>query len=91
MVSGLTFRSLINFGFIFVYGVKRCSNLIVLHVACPVFPPPLVEETVFSTFYQYFYANCILYKAIQIIARYYVIIVVVVVVVVIRRRISNTY
>ena len=33
MVSHLTFRSLIHLGFIFVYGVRECSNLIVLHVA----------------------------------------------------------
>ena len=33
IVSGLTFRSLIHFEFIFVYGVKKCSNLILLHVA----------------------------------------------------------
>ena len=33
IVSGLTFRSLIHFDFIFVYGVRECSNLILLHVA----------------------------------------------------------
>ena len=33
IVSGLTFRSLTHFQFIFVYGVRRCSNLILLHVA----------------------------------------------------------
>ena len=33
IVSGLTFRSLIHFEFIFVYGVKECSNLTFLHVA----------------------------------------------------------
>ena len=33
IVSGLTFRSLIHFKFIFVYGVRKCSNLILLHVA----------------------------------------------------------
>ena len=33
IVSGLTFRSLIHFEFIFVYGVKECSNFIFLHVA----------------------------------------------------------
>ena len=32
MVSGLTFRSLIHYEFIFVYGMKKCSNLILLHV-----------------------------------------------------------
>ena len=33
IVSGLTFRSLIHFVFIFGYGVKKCSNFILLHVA----------------------------------------------------------
>ena len=33
MVSGLTFRSLIHFEFIFVYGVRECSNVILLYVA----------------------------------------------------------
>ena len=33
IVSSLTFRSLIHFEFIFVYGVRECSNLILLHVA----------------------------------------------------------
>ena len=33
IVSGLTFRSLIHFKFIFVYGVKKCSDFILLHVA----------------------------------------------------------
>ena len=33
IVSGLTFRSLIRFEFIFVYGVRKCSNFFVLHVA----------------------------------------------------------
>ena len=33
IVSGLTFRSLIYFEFIFVYGVRECSNFILLHVA----------------------------------------------------------
>ena len=33
IVSGLTFRSLIHFEFIFVYGVGECFNFILLHVA----------------------------------------------------------
>ena len=33
IVPGLTFRSLIHFEFIFVYGVRKCSNFILLHVA----------------------------------------------------------
>ena len=30
---GLTFRSLTHFEFIFVYGVRKCSNFLLLHVA----------------------------------------------------------
>ena len=32
-VSGLTFRSLIHFEFIFVYGVRKFSNFVLLHIA----------------------------------------------------------
>ena len=32
VVSGLTFRSLIHFEFIFVYGVRRCSSFILVQV-----------------------------------------------------------
>ena len=31
IVSGLTFRSLIYFEFIFVFHVRECSNFILLH------------------------------------------------------------
>ena len=33
IVSGLTFKYLIHFDFIFVYGVRECSNSILLYVA----------------------------------------------------------
>ena len=33
IVSGLTLKSLIHFEFIFVHGVRNCSNFILLHVA----------------------------------------------------------
>ena len=33
IVSGLTFRSLIHFEFIFIYGIRECSYFILLHVA----------------------------------------------------------
>ena len=33
IVSGLISRSLIHLEFIFVYGVRECSNFIILHVA----------------------------------------------------------
>ena len=36
IVSGLAFRSLIHFEFIFVYGVRKCSNFILLHAAVQV-------------------------------------------------------
>ena len=32
IVSGLTFRSLIHFEFIFVYGVRKCSIFLLLQV-----------------------------------------------------------
>ena len=32
IVPGVTFRSLIHSEFIFVYGVRECSNFILLHV-----------------------------------------------------------
>ena len=48
IVSGLTFRSLIHFEFIFVYGVRRCSNSFTC--SCPVFQAPFIEETVFAPF-----------------------------------------
>ena len=50
-VSGLTFRSLIQFEFIFVCSVRECSDFILLHVAVHVFSRLLIEETVFSLLY----------------------------------------
>ena len=44
IVSGLTFMSLIHFEFIFVYGVRKCSNFILLHVAVQFFQHHLIEE-----------------------------------------------
>ena len=32
IVSGLTFRSLIHFEFLFVYGVRKCSSFVLLQV-----------------------------------------------------------
>ena len=39
IVSGLTFRSLIHYEFIFVYGFRECSNFILLHAAVQFFWP----------------------------------------------------
>ena len=48
MVSDLTIRSLNYFEFIFVYGVRECSNFILFICNCPTFPAPISEDTVFS-------------------------------------------
>ena len=42
-VSGLTFKSLIHFEFIFIYGVRGCSNFILLHVALQFSQHPLLK------------------------------------------------
>ena len=50
-VSGLAFRCLIHFEFIFCV---RCSGVFSFHsftCSCPVFPAPLIEEAVFSQLY----------------------------------------
>ena len=44
IVSGPTFRSLIHFEFIFLYGVKKCSNLILLHIATQFSQPHLLKR-----------------------------------------------
>ena len=44
IVSGVTFRSLIHFEFIFVYGVRRYSNFILLQCSCPVLPVHLLKR-----------------------------------------------
>ena len=44
IVSGLTYRFLIHFEFIFVYGVKEYSNFLFLTYSCSVFPAPFIEE-----------------------------------------------
>ena len=50
IVSGLTFRSLIHFEFIFVYGVRKCSSFILLQVIDQL-TISLVKEIVFSPLY----------------------------------------
>ena len=52
IVSGLTLRSLIHSEFLFVYGVRKCSNLIFFFTCSYlVFPSPLIEETIFTPLY----------------------------------------
>ena len=47
IVSGLTFIFLIHFGFIFVYGVRKCFSFIILQVVDQ-FPQHLLLEIVYS-------------------------------------------
>ena len=54
IVCGLIFRSSIHVEFIFVYGVKKCSNFFLFFFftcSCPVFPAPSNEETIFPPLY----------------------------------------
>ena len=48
LVSGLTFRSLIHFECIFVYGVRKCSSFILLQVVDQFSQHHLLKEIVFS-------------------------------------------
>ena len=55
IVSGLTFRSLIHFEFIFVCGVRKCSSFVFFTSDWPVFLAPFVKEIVFSPLYIFAY------------------------------------
>ena len=51
IVSGLTFRSLIYFEFIFVYGVRKCSSFTLLQVVDQFSQHHLLKRFVFSPLY----------------------------------------
>ena len=51
IVSGLTFRSLIHFEFIFVYGVRKCSSFILLQVVDQFSLHHLLKRLSFSPLY----------------------------------------
>ena len=57
IVCGLTFRSLIHFEFIFVHGIRKCSNFILLHVAVQFSQHHLLKRLYFSIVY-----SCLLYQ-----------------------------
>ena len=42
-VSGLTLRSLIHFEFIFVYGIRKDSNVILLYISVYLLPASIIE------------------------------------------------
>ena len=52
-VSGLMFRSLIYFESVFVYGVRKCSNFILLQVAAQFSQYHLLKKTIFSPLYTF--------------------------------------
>ena len=51
IVSGLTFRSLNYFDFIFVCVLQCLISFFFFTCNCPVFPAPCIEETIFSPLY----------------------------------------
>ena len=51
MVSSGTFMSLIHYEFIFVYGVRKCSNFILLHVAVQFSQHHLLKRLSFPPLY----------------------------------------
>ena len=57
---GLTLGCLIHFEFIFVFGVRECSNFILLHVSVAVFPASLIEETIFYPLHSYIFASFVI-------------------------------
>ena len=55
IVSGVTFRFLIHFEFIFVYGVRECSNFILLHVAVQFSQHHWQRDCLFSIVYSFLF------------------------------------
>ena len=66
IVSDLIFRSLIHFEFIFVYGVRKCSNFILLHVTVQFFQHHSLRRLSFSTVY-----SCLLFNGLIICEQVY--------------------
>ena len=57
IVSGLIFRSLIHFKFIFVYGDRKCSNFILSHVSVQCSQRHLLKRLSLSPLY--ILASCV--------------------------------
>ena len=49
MVSCLTFRSFIHFEFTFVYGLRKCSTFILLHIAAQFSQHHLLKSPSFTS------------------------------------------
>ena len=58
IVSGLTFRSLKHFEFIFVYGVRKCSSFILLQVVDQFSQHHLLKKLSLSIVY-----SCLLWQS----------------------------
>ena len=61
IVSGLTFGPLIHFEFIFVYGVRECSNFILSHAAVLFSQHHLLKGLSFVHCIFFFFFNFILF------------------------------
>ena len=59
---GITFRPLIHFEFIFVYGVRICSNFILLHVAAYFPQNHLLRDCLFTTVYSCLLCRRLIYQ-----------------------------
>ena len=54
LVSGLTFKSLIHFEFIFMYGVRKCSSFVLLQVVDKFPQHHLLKRLSFPLTYSFF-------------------------------------
>ena len=52
ILSGLIFKSFVHFEFVFVYGVRKCSTLVLLHVLVQFSQCHLLKR-LFSIVYSY--------------------------------------
>ena len=53
IVSGFKCGSLMHFDFILVYGISKCSNFILLHIAVQFFQHHLLKRLIFAPLYNF--------------------------------------
>ena len=63
IVSVLTFRSLIHFEFILVYGVRKCSSFILLQMVDQFSQHHLLKSCLKRRIFKNKYSNCLKLKA----------------------------
>ena len=66
IVSGLTFRPLTHFEFIFVYSVRQCSNFIFLHIVDPFSQHSDFLVRVFYFIFSFIYLFILLYNIVLV-------------------------